>query len=152
MTAGMVIFHCPLEQRTCTSVYVDKYSAPSRSHLNDLAAWLRAFPDRDVLQRLLTPPSFGFVGSRRGGRFRRIRLRRAKRRCSPLLVVMSFGAPTDTTSIIGRGVYHRSGIEPVGSSSLLLDRRRNFRKARREIVTVAGEQSAAWAGAASRCL
>ena len=49
----MVIFHCPLEQRTCTSVYVDKYSAPSRSHLNDLAAWLRAFPDRDVLQRLL---------------------------------------------------------------------------------------------------
>jgi hypothetical protein len=38
MNGGMVLFHCPLEQRTCTSVYVDKYSAPSRSHLNDLAA------------------------------------------------------------------------------------------------------------------
>ena len=53
MTAGMVIFHCPLEQRTCTSVYVDKYSAPSRSRLNDLAAWLRASPTGIGLTRQL---------------------------------------------------------------------------------------------------
>ena len=29
---------------TCTSVYIDKYRALSHSRLNDLAAWLRAFP------------------------------------------------------------------------------------------------------------
>ena len=40
----MVIFHYPLERRTCTSVYVDGYSALSHSRLNDLTAWLRAAP------------------------------------------------------------------------------------------------------------
>jgi hypothetical protein len=53
----MVIFHCPLRQRTCISVYVNKYSAPSRSHLNDLAAVAARVPDRDMLQRLLVARS-----------------------------------------------------------------------------------------------
>ena len=53
----MVIFHCPLRQRTCTSVYVNKYSPPSRSHLNDLAAVAARVPDRDMLQRLLVARS-----------------------------------------------------------------------------------------------
>ena len=44
-----------------TSVYVNKYSAPSRSHLNDLAAVAARVPDRDMLQRLLVARSYDEV-------------------------------------------------------------------------------------------